>query len=638
MPAIAEPMISPSSLPLEAQLDLAIEHHQAGRFDEAEQLYRDILLAAPHHRDALHLLGAVAHQTGRNAEAIQLIQRAITIDGSQSVFHNSLGSVYQSLGHLAAAAACYQQSVALDRNYPEGHNNLGMVLIDLGRHAEAATLLERAVQLRPEYANAHNNLGIALKLLGRFAEATAAFRRGLQSRDSFWEAHFQLGNILKDQGRVAEAIESYERVLEFEPHAVTTLNNLLCTLSYRESITLEELASAHARFDRVFGERYRGQTRPHDNDRNPDRPLRIGFVSPDLHRHPVGFFSVRMFEHLDRTQVEAFVYHDSLSSDDITGRIRAVASAWRDVHGWSDDRLAQSIRDDRIDILFDLAGHTRGSRLLVFARKPAPIQISWAGYVGTTGLQTMDYILADRHEVPPEAERHYCERVLRMPDGYVCYEPPACAPPVSPVPALRTGHVTFGSFNNQAKLGPRTIATWSRILHRVPGSRLVLKYYAMSNPAVAGRLREMFAGHGIEPGRIDFLGTTSHAEQMARYRDIDIALDPCPYNGGLTTLEALWMGVPVVTCPGETFAGRHSLSHLSNVGLTTTIARDLEDYVDLAASLADDLPTLARLRAGLRERMQSSPLCDGAGFARNFEPLMRDVWRKWAAGGGEDDT
>ena len=633
MPATAEPLRSPLTSPLatslDAQLDIAIEHHQAGRFQEAEQVYRNILRQDPNQRDALHLLGAVAHQTGRNAEAVHFIQQAIKIDGSQAVFHNSLGSVYQSLGHFAAAAACYQQSLSLDQNYPEGHNNLGMVLLDLGRHEEAATVLQRAVQLRPDYANAYNNLGISLKLLGRFAEATAAFRRGLQSRESFWEAHFQLGNILKDQGRVAEAIESYERVLEYEPHAVTTQNNLLCTLHYRDGITLEELAAAHARFDRVFGETYRQRLQPHANDRNPDRPLRIGFVSPDLHSHPVGFFTVRMFEQLDREQVEATCYHNSLTNDPITARIRSAASSWRDVHGWSDDRLAEAIREDKIDILFDMTGHTRDSRLLVFARKPAPIQISWAGYVGTTGLRTMDYLLADGHEVPPEAEPHYCERVLRMPDGYVSYEPPACAPPVSPLPALEQGHVTFGSFNNQAKLGPQTVATWSRVLHRVPRSRLVLKYYAMSNPTVAGRLREMFASHGIEPDRVDFLGTTSHAEQLQQYRGIDIALDPFPYNGGLTTLEALWMGVPVVTCPGETFAGRHSLSHLSNVGLTTTIAGDLDDYVDLAASLAADLPALARLREGLRERMQSSPLCDGERFARNFERIMRGVWREW---------
>jgi protein O-GlcNAc transferase len=638
MPATAELSSPPPISSLESRLDLAIEHHQAGRLPEAEQLYRDILRQAPHHRDALHLLGAVAHRTGRNDEAIHLVQQAIRIDGSQAVFHNTLGSVYQSLGHLAAAAACYQQSVTLDRNYPEGHNNLGMVLLDLGRQAEAAAVLQRAVELRPDYANAYNNLGIALKLLGRFAEATASFRRGLQSQDGFWEAHFQLGNILKDQGRVEEAIESYERVLEYQPHAVTTHNNLLCTLNYRDGITLEQLAAAHARFDRTFGEPYRSQIRPHENDLDPDRPLRIGFVSPDLHRHPVGFLTVRMFDHLDRSQVEATCYNTSLTSDDITARIKANAASWRDAPGWNDERLTQAIRDDRIDILFDMTGHTRDSRLLVFARKPAPIQISWAGYVGTTGLRTMDYLLADAHEVPPEAEVHYCERVLRMPDGYICYEPAACAPAVSPVPALERGHVTFGSFNNQAKLGRRTVETWSRILHRVPGSRLVLKYYAMSNPAVAGRLREMFAGHGIEPDRIDCLGTTSHAEQLERYRDIDIALDPFPYNGGLTTLEALWMGVPVVSCPGETFAGRHSLSHLSNIGLTTTIARDLDDYVSIAESLAGDLPALARLREGLREQMQSSPLCDGERFARHFEQVMRGVWRDWVAAQAEAEA
>jgi predicted O-linked N-acetylglucosamine transferase (SPINDLY family) len=263
--------------------------------------------------------------------------------------------------------------------------------------------------------------------------------------------------------------------------------------------------------------------------------------------------------------------------------------------------------------------------LLVFARKPAPIQITWAGYVGTTGLTAMDYLLADRHEVPPEAERYYRERVLRMPDGYVCYDPPAYAPAVAPLPALEQGNVTFGCFNNPAKITPQAIEVWARILRRLPGARLVLKFKGWDNSGVAGRFREMFVNLGIDPGRVEFLGSAPHAKFLTEYNRIDLALDPFPYCGGLTTCEALWMGVPVVTCPGETFASRHSLSHLSNVGLTETIARDLDEYVELAVSLASDLPRLAALRAGLRERMAASPLCDGPRFARQFMELLRGI-------------
>jgi predicted O-linked N-acetylglucosamine transferase (SPINDLY family) len=312
------------------------------------------------------------------------------------------------------------------------------------------------------------------------------------------------------------------------------------------------------------------------------------------------------------------------------------------VIGLNHEQLAAQIRADRIDILFDLAGHTAGNRLLVFARKPAPIQVTWAGYVGTTGLAAMDYILADRYEIPPQSEMYYCERVLRMPDGYVCYDPPAYAPPVSPLPAQEKGYVTFAAFHNPAKITPQVVEVWAQVLNRLPRARLVLKYLGMDDPSVVGRLADLFAGQGIDKARLEFLGYSPHGEALAQYQRIDVALDTFPYNGGLTTCEAIWMGVPVVTCPGETFASRHSLSHLSNVGLTETIAGDLEEYVELAATLAGDLRRLAALRAGLRDRMASSPLCDGKRFAENFAEVLRGVWRHWCErgdrGGAEDKS
>ncbi len=297
----------------------------------------------------------------------------------------------------------------------------------------------------------------------------------------------------------------------------------------------------------------------------------------------------------------------------------------------SDQRLAEQIRADRIDILFDLAGHTAHNRLLVFARKPAPIQVTWAGYVGTTGLATMDYLLADRYEVPPGAERHYQERVLRMPDGYVCYDPPAYAPAVTPLPALDHGQATFACFNNPAKVTPQVVRVWATILRRLPGARLVLKFKGWNDRCVVRRFAELFAAQGIDSGRLEFLGPSPHIELLAEYGRIDLVLDPFPYSGGLTTCEALWMGVPVITWPGETIAGRHSLSHLSSVGLTETIARDVDEYVEVAVALAGDLPRLAMLRTGLRQRMAASPLCDGNRFAMNLMSLLHDVWQRRAA-------
>ncbi len=312
--------------------------------------------------------------------------------------------------------------------------------------------------------------------------------------------------------------------------------------------------------------------------------MRVGFVSADFGIHPIGYFLVRVLENLDRGQVETTCYSNRGAPDDRTDRLRAAAAHWRHVSSLSHEQLAAQIRDDQIDILFDLSGHTGGHRLLTFARKPAPLAITWAGYVGTTGLAALDYLLADRYEVPVSAEPLYRERILRMPDGYVCYDPPHDAPPVSPLPALAQGHVTFGSFNNVGKITPDVVALWAKVLKRVSGSRLLLKSLGMNDSSVVGRLTAKFAEHGVAPSSLEFQGSSEHRELLAEYGRVDIGLDPFPYGGGLTTCESLWMGVPVITCPGETFASRHSFSHLSNVGLTETIAGDLETYVELAAA------------------------------------------------------
>jgi predicted O-linked N-acetylglucosamine transferase (SPINDLY family) len=380
-----------------------------------------------------------------------------------------------------------------------------------------------------------------------------------------------------------------------------------------------ESADAEKRVQRAGLSRQRGPTA---------RRLRLGFVSPDFCQHPVGYFLIRTLENLDRSEAEIVCYSDRIGKDRLTARFQAVSTTWRDVLGWNHERLATQIRDDEIAILFDLAGHTARNRMLMFARKPAPVQITWIGYEGTTGLSAMDYLLADRIMVPEEAERYCTEKVLRLPECYLCFDPPEESPPVGPLPAVRAGYVTFASFNNLAKLNEEVVSIWAEILRRVEGSKLLLKYRGLEDAGLRGRFVSLFSGHGIGAERLDIEGWSPLGELMTAHNRVDIALDPFPFAGGVTTCNALWMGVPVVTWPGETFGSRHSLSYLSNVGMTETIAASREEYIMIAASLAGDLPRLSEIRAGLRPRMAASTLCDGMRFARNLLAIIASAIRR----------
>jgi predicted O-linked N-acetylglucosamine transferase (SPINDLY family) len=615
----------------EAHFNLGTVLHSQGQLAEAQASFRQALRCKPAFAEAHLNLGNVLHARGKLAEAQACFQQAVRCKPDYAEAHNSLGVVLQCQGKLVEAQASLQQALRCQPDFTEAHFNLGNVFHAQGKLAEAQASLHQALRLKPDFTAAHLNLGVVLQNQGKFQEAQASLQQALRLQPNFAATHLSLGNVLREQGKSEEAVASLQQALRLQPEFALAHSNLLFTLQYRTGVTPQELAEAHADYDRRHAARFRASWQPHANAPDPDRRLRLGFLSPDLGRHPVGYFAIRPLEHLDPQQAEVVCYSDRVTQDELTARFRAAAALWRDVAGWDDDRLAQQIRTDGIDLLFDLAGHSAHNRLLVFARKPAPLQVTWAGYDGTTGLQAMDYLLADRHEVPPGTETNYWERVLRLPDGYVCYDPPAYAPPVAPLPALQTGRVTLGSFNNPAKFTAEVVVVWSRVLARLPQARLVLKYAGLDDPAVAGRLAGLFAGQGIDPARVQFRGRSPHAELLAQYHDIDLALDPFPYSGCLTTCEALWMGVPVITCPGATFVSRHSLSHLATVGLPELVAGDREQYVEVVVALAEDLPRLAGLRAGLRTQVAGSPLCDGRRFAANLLALLRDAWRQWAA-------
>jgi predicted O-linked N-acetylglucosamine transferase (SPINDLY family) len=375
----------------------------------------------------------------------------------------------------------------------------------------------------------------------------------------------------------------------------------------------------------------RSPQRPFDNTPDPDRTLAIGLLSGTLRSHPVGWLTVAAFEALDPESFELVCLTQNTAPEDpITRRYQRISANWLEIGHLSDAQLTETARDHAIDILIDLGGYGDAGRMAACANRLAPVQIKWVGMQAhSSGLPEMDWFLTDRWETPAGFDSLYSEKLLRLPDGYVCYSPPPHAPDVAELPALQHGYVTFGCFNNLAKITPVVLETWAEILRRLPTARLILKTHQLSDPATADRLRQSLTALGINDSRFEFRGSSGHRASMANYSDVDIILDPFPYSGGLTTCEALWMGVPVVALPGEIFASRHSASHLANIGLADWVCDSVSEYIDLVIAQTTDIDGLAALRCGLRERMRRSPLCDAPRFGKAFGSALRRAWQSW---------
>jgi predicted O-linked N-acetylglucosamine transferase (SPINDLY family) len=610
---------------------LANALHEQGRMEEAERAYQQSLEVQPQNAEAENNRASALMALGRAAEAEAACRRGLALwPGFVRALFN-LGIILQSQRRLDEAVAAFREALAAEPRLSGAEIHLGNLYQMLGQREEAIAAYQRALAITPECAEAENNMAGLLESLDRLEEAEASARRALAIQPKLAEAACTLASVLHAQGRVEEALEQYHHALAIKPNLIPYAHSkaLFCE-QYRPGVTLAGLAEAHAEWELRNAAPLRTTWRPFANAPDPERPLRLGFLSADFARHPVGTFLVRVLESLDKSACATFCYSDRNQADDLTRRIAAACGTWREAWALDDPGLAEQIRADRIDILFDLAGHT-GQRLLVFARKPAPVQTTWIGYVGTTGLAAIDYLIADRYHVTPGSEPYYRERIVRLPDGYVCFDPPADAPDVGPLPALTSGTFTFGCFNNSAKISPQVIALWAEVLRRVPRARLVLKYRWLRDEKTRRRYIDLFAQHGIDTARLDFTGGVPPSELLSAYNQVDVALDPFPYSGGLTTCEALWMGVPVLTMPGATFASRHSLSHLSNVGLGDLVAESSEGYVERGVQWAGDREWLAELRAGLRARMAASPLCDAPRFAANLLAALRGIWREWCA-------
>jgi len=636
----------------------SIARFRLGRHTEAEADARQAIALddsiAPYW---LNLGGCLAGRE-RWSEAAAAYRQAVVRDERNAAAWCSLGAAEVWLGNLAAAEQCFQKSFALAPGSEQTLTKYTYLLLRRGEIERAQQLVQTILDRNPHSAEALCAAGNAHLLLEQLPEAEAAFRRAdeltpknrlvrrdlarvLIRRSSLTEAERWarqlinedpdaidgwdlLGAICWGQGRIDEALAACRRCVELEP-SPSRHSSLLCDLQYAECVTLPQLFEAHQEWDLAYARPLYADSPPAPPQSPAGRPLRLGFVSADFGRHPTGCFILPTLEHLDRAGCSVICYSDRLVEDEYTARFHATSDLWRVTKGLADDELAAQIRDDQIDILFDLMGHT-GQRLTMFARKPAPLQVTWFGYVGTTGLKAIDFLLADRHYVREGEERWYTERILRMPGGYACYEPPRQAPEVARLPALASGRVTFGCFNNPAKLSPGILEAWAAILLRIPSSQLLLKYGGLHEPEVQNRIYQTFIQRGVAADRILLEGSSPHAELLACYNRVDLALDTQPFSGCTTTCEALWMGVPVITFPGQTFAGRHSTSHLTSAGYSQFIAGDLDGYAELAVEWANRLDALATIRAQMREQVRQSPLCDARRFAAELLLTLRNAW------------
>jgi len=617
----------------EAHSNLGNALRNAGKLDEALACCRRALEIKPDYADAHNNLGNALRDLGRYDQAAASYRKALEIKPDFAEAYSNLGNALRSMGQLDDAMANYRQALQIRPDYAEAHNNFGNALWDIGQFDNAAENYRRAIQIKPNYAEAHYNLGNSLRDLGRFDEAIASYATALGIDPNLAKAHNNQGNVLRDCGRLDEALAGYRRALELQPDYVEAHDNLLMALQCSPTVPLEHISLAHRR----FGEQFEAPLKPHwpvhANQRDPNRRLKIGYVSGDFRKHAVAYFIEPVFASHDKSQFEVFCYSNGARNDAFTDRLIAEVDHWQPCLSMSDDELARRIQADGIDILVDLAGHTGHNRLLTFARKPAPVQITYLGYPGTSGLSAMDYRLTDRYTEPEavsggdSTDRYYTEKLLRLPDSMWCYRPAEDMQEVTPLPALTNGYLTFGSFNNVNKVGAECIALWATLLRSLPTSRLLM--VTVPEGEIRERLIRQFGEHGIGAERISFCGKLpSHAFQRM-LQQVDLTLDPFPINGATTTCESLWLGVPVLTLVGERFLTRAGLSVLSAAQLPDFAAATMESYIKTATLLANNLPLLANIRAGLREHLRISPLLDQLRFTRNLEGIYRDVWRRW---------
>jgi protein O-GlcNAc transferase len=598
-----------------------------GQVEEAIASFRRALQINPGFAKAFNNLGNAFRCQDKLDEAVRCYRQALQVNPNYAEAYYNCGVALERQRNVEEAIHCFRQAMQRDPNLAEVCNNLGTALTAQKKVEEGIGYLKEALRLKPNYAEAFNNLGIALDQQRKTDEALRNYRRAIELKPDFAEAHNNLGSLLLGQGQLDDALASFRHALCLQPDLATAQSNLLFCLNYHPEADPDDVFAEHCR----WGKRCEAAASrlPFINDPRPERRLRVGYVSPDFRQHALARYFEPVLAHHDPEQVEVFCYAEVPFADAFTNRLQKLAHGWRRTSPLTDAQLGACIRDDRIDILVDLAGHTGNSRLRVFASKPAPVQATWLGYLNTTGLTTVDYRLTDAVLDPPGQPVRDTEELVRLPGGMCCFGPPEDAPPVMPLPALQRGYLTFGSLHNLFKLNAGVIDLWSRVLQALPTARLLMFRDSLTE-AAQKHLREQFAQHGIADERLDLRQGSSAPGYLAIYGEIDMSLDVFPWAGGVTTCESLWMGVPVVSLCGVRPASRNAAAILSRVGMSAWAVETPGQYVALAARQAAELHQLAILRTQLRDRMRTT-LCDAHRFTRELEEAFRTMWRRWCA-------
>jgi predicted O-linked N-acetylglucosamine transferase (SPINDLY family) len=643
--------------------NLGISLASLGQTEEAIASFRRALEVHPDDPGALTNLGAVLRDRGEHAEAADLFRRVLRLAPELPQAHNNLGNVLLDLGQHDEAEVCFREAIRLAPNFALAHANLagllarrgrpadavnayraslaiqfdartagrlGHLLLDLNRRPEALALCQEALQHAPNDPEILNNLGNTYAGLGRLDEAIDAYHRALAAQPEWSVPHYNLGLALRNQGRPAESRAALRRALELAPADPVAHSTYVGSFHYDPDVDAVALLEEHRR----WAERHTAHLPPperHAIDRDPNRRLRVGYVSPDFRSHAAAFFLRPLLEHHDPAAVETFCYAEVPAPDAVTAHLRGRAHHWRDTPGMSDDDLAARVRADGIDILVDLCGHMAHHRLLTFARRPAPVQISYLGYPGTTGLPAIPYRLADALTAAPTEPVAPGEELVLLPGLFCCYAPPRPVPIDTTPPSRREGVITFGSLHKLDKLNAGVLDLWCRLLQETPGSRLLLCRNTLHGPTAA-YWHEQFTRRGAAAERVLCESVEPvDMRHLEAYNRIDVALDVFPWSGHTTACEALWMGVPVVTLLGERYAGRMTASVLTSLGLDEWVAAGEDDYVRIARQLAADEARRQELRTEMRSRLLNSPLSDGVGFTRGLEGVYRRLWQRWCA-------
>jgi len=634
------------------------------RFDEAVESYQKAIAILPTYAEAYRNMAQAFTWQSLYKEAQAAYEKAIEIRPDYFEAWNNLGIVFLHLRDWIEAERCYREALRLEPGYAEARSNLAFLIHMRGdfdtaiedlqkllqerddaviwnnlaiafahkdRISEALEAYKKAAEQDVNYADPHNNMGILYSNMGRMTEAMKEYEKALRLRPDFPEAYNNLGTANQVQGTIEESVAAYRESLRIKPNYAEARSNLLFALNYDVTISPEDLMLEYKAWDKLYG-KTETPYEPHVNVPDPNRKLRVGYVSPDFRTHSVAYYIEPIISAHNRDEYDVYAYAQVPNPDKVTARFKNMVQGWRNTCGINDEQLAEMVRRDEIDILVDLTGHTGRNRLPTFALKPAPVQVTYLGYPNTTGLSRIDYRLSD-HEADPEGETAWhSEELIRLPHGFLCYQPSMDAPKVNLPPVLNRGYITFGSFNSQSKVHKDVIKLWAQVMHAVPKSRMLIKNRPMADAGIRDRVWNEFEKNGIERIRVDLIGQiaeTSH--HLSTYNGIDIALDTFPYNGTTTTCESLWMGVPVITLRGSTHASRVGVSLMTRIGLSDLIGRNPEDYVRVARELCNDRQRMLNLRWSLRQRMLESHLCNKNLITRDIETAYRSMWHRWCA-------